>query len=97
MKRVLSVLTLLTISSGVFGQTMADLFPESKRTASDGAVSDSFGYSVSVSGDYAVIGAYGDDDNGFLSGSAYIFERDGAGNWSEVEKLTASDAREGDV
>ena len=91
MKLVLSVLTLLTISSGVFGQTMADFFPESKRTASDGAVADYFGYAVSVSGDYAVIGAYGDDDNGMNSGSAYIFERDGAGNWSEVQKLTASD------
>ena len=92
MKRVLSVLTLLTISSGVFGQTMADLFPESKRTASDGAASDRFGRSVSISGDYAVIGAYyNDDDDGNRSGSAYIFERDGAGNWSEVQKLTASD------
>ena len=91
MKLVLSVLTLLAISSGVFGQTMADFFPESKRTASDGALADSFGYAVSVSGDYAVIGAYGDDDNGTNSGSAYIFERDGAGNWSEVQKLTASD------
>ncbi|MDG2053531.1 MAG: FG-GAP repeat protein, partial [Phycisphaerales bacterium] len=96
MKLVLSVLTLLAISSGVFGQTMADFFPESKRTASDGALADSFGYAVSVSGDYAVIGAYGDDDNGMNSGSAYIFERDGAGNWSEVQKLTASDGAEFD-
>ena len=91
MKLVLSVLTLLTISSGVFGQTIADFFPdESKLTASDGAEFDEFGR-VSISGDYAVIGAYGDDDNGNRSGSAYIFERDGAGNWSETQKLTASD------
>ena len=97
MKRVLSVLTLLTISSGVFGQTMADFFlDESKLTASDGAASDYFGGSVSVSGDYAVIGADWDDDNGNNSGSAYVFERDGAGNWSEVQKLTASDGAAGD-
>ena len=97
MKLVLSVLTLLTISSGVFGQTMADLFPESKRTASDGAAADRFGRSVSISGDYAVIGAYyNDDDDGNRSGSAYIFERDGAGNWNEVQKLTPSDGAEFD-
>ena len=91
MKRVLSVLTLLAISSGVFGQTMTDMFPESKLTASDGETNDQFGYNVSISGDYAVIGAYTEDANGGQSGSAYIFERDGAGVWSEVQKLTASD------
>jgi hypothetical protein len=31
-------------------------------TASDGAAVDFFGYSVSVSGDTAVIGSYQDDD-----------------------------------
>ena len=62
-----------------------------KLTASDGAEGDWFGRSVSISGDYAVIGARYDDDNGSFSGSAYVFERDGAGNWLEVQKLTASD------
>ena len=41
-----------------------------KLTASDGASSDSFGQSVAVDGDTALIGAYGDDDNGRASGSA---------------------------
>ena len=36
---------------------------QQKLTASDGAQDDSFGYSVSIDGDTAVIGAY-DDDNG---------------------------------
>ena len=47
-----------------------------KLTASDGAESDKFGWSVSVSGDTIVVGAFLDDDNGSDSGSAYIFERD---------------------
>jgi len=40
--------------------------------AYDGAVSDYFGFAVSVSGNYALVGAYGDDDKGNTSGSAYI-------------------------
>ncbi|MFK7954358.1 MAG: cadherin domain-containing protein [Ekhidna sp.] len=59
-----------------------------KIVASDRAASDQFGYSVSISGDYAIVGAHQD----FVSrGSAYIFERDGSGVWSEVEKISASD------
>ena len=46
-----------------------------KLTASDGAVgSTSSADSVSVSGDYAVISAYYDEDNGFQSGSVYMFD-----------------------
>ena len=35
---------------------------QQKLTASDGAANDSFGYSVSISGDYAIVGRH-DDDN----------------------------------
>ena len=45
-----------------------------KLTASDGVGDDYFGSSVSVSGDTVVVGAYGDDDNGSSSGSAYVFD-----------------------
>ena len=45
----------------------------SKITASDGAVSDLFGYSVAAGSGRIVVGAYLDDDNGSSSGSAYIF------------------------
>ena len=44
-----------------------------KLTASDGALGDSFGKSVSISGGNMVIGAYHDDNNGSNSGSAYYF------------------------
>ena len=42
-----------------------------------------------------MIGAYGDDDNGSDSGSAYVYVRSN-GVWSEQQKLTASDAAEYD-
>ncbi|MFC1688270.1 6-bladed beta-propeller [Pseudomonadota bacterium] len=61
-----------------------------KLLASDGAPIDQFGYSVAIDGDIAIIGAYGDDDLGSGSGSAYVFAWDGA-NWVEQAKLTASD------
>jgi hypothetical protein len=48
-----------------------------KLIANDGAAQNNFGFSVSFSGDTALIGAYGDDDNGALSGSAYVFTRSG--------------------
>ena len=51
-----------------------------KLIASDGAASDYFGQSVNISGDYAIVGAHGNDDGGSQSGSAYIFEK------GEVEK-----------
>ena len=41
-----------------------------KLTASDRAADDYFGYSVAVSGDTVVVGAYGDDGS---RGSAYVF------------------------
>ena len=68
---------------------------QAKLTASDGTSADWFGRSVSVSGDTALVGADGDDDNGSFSGSAYVFTRSGT-VWSEEDKLTASDAASGD-
>ncbi|XOF33123.1 MAG: FG-GAP repeat protein [Candidatus Electrothrix sp. YB6] len=46
---------------------------QDKLVPEDGAAGDYFGWSVSVSGDTAVIGAFADDDKGFYSGSAYVF------------------------
>ena len=68
---------------------------QGKLIASDAAAEDYFGLSVAVSGDIAVVGAYGDDDAGDQSGSAYVFVRSGS-VWSQQAKLTASDAAAGD-
>ena len=70
---------------------------QAKLTASDAASSDNVGYSVAVSGDTAVIGAWGDAEGGSSSGSAYVFTRDGSGSWTQQAKLTASDAAAGDA
>lgn len=63
---------------------------QTKLTAADGAAYDVFGCSVAVSGGTAVIGAYGDDDKGDYSGSAYIFVRAADGTWSQQAKLTGA-------
>ena len=64
----------------------------------DTQTSDHFGNSVSISGDYIVIGAVLKSDSGTYRGAAYVFGRDygGADNWGEVMKLTASDAEDED-
>jgi hypothetical protein len=69
-----------------------------KLVASDAGDSDFFGYSVSISGDTVVVGAYREDGTGADRGAAYVFDRNngGADNWEEVKKLTASDAANGD-
>jgi hypothetical protein len=46
---------------------------------------------VAVEGDLVVVGAPGNDDNGSISGSAYVFERNG-GVWGQAAKLTEGDA-----
>ena len=66
-----------------------------KILASDGDGGDRFVYSVSVSGEYTVIGAYCDDENGSLSDSAYIFQRND-NNWTEQAKLNAFDGANSD-
>jgi len=68
-----------------------------KLLADDGAAGDSFGESVSISGDTAIIGATGDDDKGDGSGSAYIFVRAGDGIWKQQAKLTPADGAAGDI
>ncbi len=68
-----------------------------KIVASDRAPNDNFGDRVSISGNYAIVGAGGEDEDATGSnsmnnaGSAYVFERDGSGNWMQVQKIVASD------
>jgi len=75
------------------GASWSTMTQTAKLTASDGASFDYFGYSVSISGNSIVVSAYGDDDSGSNSGSAYVFTKSGA-SWStmtQTAKLTASD------
>ena len=90
-------------SAYIFERSGTSWIEQAKLTASDGASADQFGLgdkggSVSISGDYAIVGACGDCDNGVNSGSVYIFEKPGGGwvNATETAKLTASDANDSD-
>lgn len=86
------------------GQWLALLFTVSEasippivRTASDGAIGDQFGFSASISGNYAVIGAPYDNVGANVNqGSAYIFFRNGS-VWSQQAKLVASDGAGNDL
>jgi len=69
---------------------------QAKLTADDGSQGDSFGWSIAVQGDTAIIGAPYDDDNGENSGSVYIFKRLG-NTWQQQGKITAQDATQGDL
>ena len=69
---------------------------EQKLTAFDAAASDWFGFSVSVSGGTAVVGAYlADCSAGNDCGAAYVFRFNGS-DWVGEQKLTASDKGQGD-
>jgi hypothetical protein len=53
-----------------------------------------FGHSVALLGRTAVVGAPEDTENGRGAGAAYVFREDGAGDWTEVDKLLPSDGAE---
>lgn len=61
-----------------------------KLVAPDGAAGNFFGGSVALDANVVTIGAVGHDENGFSSGSAYVYRFDGA-TWVAEQRLTASD------
>ena len=75
-------------STGLWGS-------EQKIYASDVENFDIYGSCVSMSGDYAIVGAYGEDPNGLATaGSAYIYTRNSStGLWGSEQKIYASDGR----
>ncbi len=109
---IILLLTIITVGGGVYHGMInggyvidiaygdATLTPTANLTAgNDAGAGDRFGHSVSVYNNTAVIGAYGNNDNGSDSGSAYIFERNADGSWptSPTANLTAgNDAGAGD-
>jgi hypothetical protein len=58
---------------------------------SEGEYAEKFGFTCALDGDIAVIGSHEDRDNGFDSGSAFLFVRDEDGYWNESAKLLPSD------
>jgi uncharacterized protein (TIGR03437 family) len=72
----------------VFVQSGAAWTQQQELTATDGAAKDHLGYSVSLSGDTALIGA---PDRTTGKGAAYVFVRS-SGAWTQQQVLTALDA-----
>jgi hypothetical protein len=72
---------------------VVDWIEEKKLLASDGQEGDNFGCYASLSGDTALIGAWLDGDNGYHSGSAYVFIRNNT-TWTQQAKLLPSDGEE---
>ncbi len=81
----------------VYFRTGSSWSQQAKLTAADGAASDRFGFSVALSGDTALVGAYFDDVGvNSNQGSAYVFIRSGS-TWTQQAKLTAADGAASDV
>ena len=93
MKPNRSSLTLLAALFLAPSLAHAQTTEDHKLLPTDGATEDHFGYSVAISGNRAIVGAVGDDDNGSSSGSAYVFD---VTTGQELAKLTASDGAAGD-
>ena len=75
--------------------TIDPIIEDARLVASDGEAGDAFGFSVAVSGETVVVGAFADDIGANTDqGSAYVFVRP-AGGWAgalaENAKLIASD------
>lgn len=69
---------------------------EQKLTASDALAEDQLGFSVSISGDTAIVGAVvADCGLGADCGAAYVYHFYGA-SWVETQQLTAFDTMAGD-
>ncbi len=82
-------------AGAVYVYDLSDLSAQpTKLTAFDGASSDNFGRSLTVSEDNLFVGSYLDDDNGGESGSVYVYDLSDLS--AQPTKLTAFDAASGD-
>jgi hypothetical protein len=81
-------------SAYIFLRNGSNWTQQAKLTASNGLYDDGFGLSVSISGNYAVVGAWGKDvfnvTNRYNQGAAYVFVRNGT-TWTQQQILYASD------
>ncbi len=94
--RLAFVLTIIICPASIARAWVSDLLVD-ELTRTDGVEGSYvwFGYSVSLSGEMAVVGAPRDDENGYNSGSAYIF-RNGPAGWAEVARLLPDDGAAAD-
>jgi drug/metabolite transporter superfamily protein YnfA len=101
-QRLIFIAMLFLVAAYSFNNAQAQNWNQIiKACSSDRATNDEFGYSVSISGDYAIVGAHYEDHDASgrayasYAGSAYIFKNN-AGTWQQLQKIVASDREEGD-
>jgi hypothetical protein len=83
-------------SAYVFTRSGTTWSEQQMLVAADGAAEDFFGFSVALSSDTAVVGAYGDDVGANANqGSATTFTRN-EGAWSQQAQITAADGAAAD-
>ncbi len=92
---VFILFTVIALSGASEFSTVLAQSEYAKLLGSDSLAGDGFGWSSDISGNVAIVGAWLDDDNGFASGTAYIYRFNGS-NWIEEQKLVASDGDEYD-
>lgn len=92
----------------IFTRTGTNWSQQAYVKASNSGTNDYFGWSLAISGNTAIVGAYGEssaamgvngnqsDDSALLAGAAYVFTRSGA-NWTQQAYLKASNAEAGDT
>ncbi|OIQ36673.1 MAG: hypothetical protein BM555_02285 [Crocinitomix sp. MedPE-SWsnd] len=88
--RTLILISLLCSGSVLFSQNFEEVV---KVVASDRDETDRMGYAVTIDGNWAAVGAYG-NDFGALNpnmGAVYIYEQQGLNNWVETQLLTNDD------
>ena len=78
---------------GLFTSFAQPILEFQKIVASDRELEDRYGWSLDISTDFAIVGAYADDfgPTNPNMGSAYIYEKTGEDEWTFVQKLTNSD------
>lgn len=75
-----------TINAGITEEDQID-----KMTAAEDISGINFGNSIDISGDWAVIGAERDFEQGAASGAAFVYRLEN-GRWTQFQKLKASDS-----
>ena len=85
-RRIYSILVLTVVAVLIFFiiASHADITEIEKLVPDGGAYADYFGSSVSISGEYAILGAPNADTLYNNAGAAYIFERSDS-SWNEIE------------
>ncbi|MBK8880663.1 MAG: FG-GAP repeat protein [Haliscomenobacter sp.] len=85
--------TINTGSAYVFELIAGTWTQVEKLRSSDEDFGGRFGASVSISGNYAVVGARNND---LVAGDAFVFRRNGLNDWVQMQQINSSDRAVGD-